>query len=132
MSASTAFQVVLLEADLRRGEEYLAKTGPYVRQGRPAPAEFDEDVQRQALRMSGFQVDEKLVAQYREIVRKLPDSKRRQVFFLAANDQFFHPAVAVVGLGLPSGLVGLDGTTVELGVAARGCRGMFLLASTSS
>jgi len=67
------------------------------------PPSLHEEVQAEALRSEGCTTDPETVDSYRKAVRELHEDVRRPVFFLAANDKFYHPEVD------PQGQI-LDGT----------------------
>jgi len=137
MDEESAIRVVKHEGRLRRGENYLAMTRPFVQRGETPLPEFDEDVQRQALRESGFAADPATVDRYQTLVKGLPEEQRREVFFLLANDRFFRPEISAVGKRLESTFFALSGSQITASswldqAKSLGRRGLFVLASTST
>lgn len=132
-----ALAVVRREARLRQGETYLTMTKPYVQAGQVPPVELDQQMQAEALKQEGYSADAATVERYQTLVRSLPLNVREQIFFLNANDRFFHPEVDAIGMFIAGDAVFLDGTLTKLDswlAAARAmkCTKLFLLASTST
>lgn len=139
LTAETALGVVKHEATLRQGQRYLDKTTPYAQKGLPPPVEFDQEVQRQALEEKGYDASSETVRRYQHLVQTLPLEERQEVFFLRANDRFFHPEIDPKERSLDASLplAAPDGAALELRhllseAREQGCRKVFLLASTST
>jgi len=139
LTADAALGIVKHEAMLRQGQRYLEKTTPYVQKGLPPPVEFDQEVQRLALEEKGYDASSETVRRYQHLVQTLPLEERQEVFFLRANDRFFHPEIDPKEKSLDASLplAATDGAALELrdllGQAReQGCRKVFLLASTST
>lgn len=138
LDQDSALAVVRCEAELRLGEAYLEKTRPYIQAGQCPPVELDQKVQEKALTQMGYNAHPSTVEAYQSLVRAFPPSLRRQIFFLNANDRFFHPEIAAVGMSLLSGdLVLPDGSSFKLGswlaqAKDKGCSKIFVMASTST
>mmetsp|Transcript_11213 Transcript_11213/g.19683 ORF Transcript_11213/g.19683 Transcript_11213/m.19683 type:complete len:319 (-) Transcript_11213:455-1411(-) len=137
LNHESALAVVRREADLRRGENYLATAQPYVLRGEVPPVELDQQVQAAALQEAGFRPDPSTIRTYQALVRTLPTDIRKEVFFLSANDRFFHPEIEAVNLFFAGSLVSLDGTQSKFEdwleqAKITGCSKLLVIASTSS
>jgi len=138
LDQESALAVVHREAELRLGDAYLMKTRPYIQAGQCPPVELDQKVQQEALTQMGYNAHPSTIEAYQALVRSFPSSLRRQTFFLNANDRFFHPEIAAVGMSLLSGdLVLPDGSSFKLGswlarAKDKGCSKLFVMASTST
>jgi len=138
MDADVAFRVVQVEALLRQGAQYIEKTRSFVQRGEAPPVELDEHVQQKALVQSGLSADVDTIESYRARVRCLPRMRRSLVFFLEANDRFFHPELGVPGSVLQGLLVDRRRQSVDIQASwlaqarAANCKQLFVLASTST
>jgi len=137
MDRDDARVIVHREAALRRGEAYLIKTQSYLKAGLVPPVQLDEEVQAEALEWNGFSADASTVAEYQAIVRSFPRDIRQKVFFLDANDRFFHPEVGAANLPLAGPAFDLDGNAATLDTwlvraQTAGRSKIFLVASTST
>lgn len=138
LDQDSAFAVVNREAELRLGEAYLEKTRPYIQAGQCPPVELDQKVQAEALTQMGYSAHPSTIEAYQSLVRSFPSSLRRQIFFLNANDRFFHPEIDAVGMSLLSVESVLpDGSSFKLGswlarAKDKGCSKIFVIASTST
>jgi len=108
-----------------------------VQNGLAPPVVLDQEVQAEALVACGFLPDRSTVAEYQRLVRNFPLETRNEVFFLRANDKFFHPEIEVAGATLKGNFATLLGSTTnftELTKKARThqCERMFVMASTST
>lgn len=137
MDEEASIRVVRHEGQLRKEENYLAKTRPFVQRGETPLPEFDEEVQCQALRELGFAPDSATVERYRALVKGLTEAQRREVLFLAANDRFFRPEVSAVGRSFDGSFFASGKSQVTARswldqASSLGRRGLFVLASTST
>ena len=123
--------ILRTEALLRLSEDYITKTQAYYDSGSMPPAQFDEEVEAEALKLHGLTVDH--VGSYREAASKLPLELRSDIFFLRANDRLFHPRAEVAGKKLTGTAHRVDGQggVVEMQDILNMPRAL-LVASTSS
>lgn len=125
-----ALSVAKKEAELRKADAYLCKTKPYVQSGLVPPPWLHEEVQLEALQLMSCATDPDTVENYRKIIRELPVHDRRQVFFLAANDNFYHPEVDPCGRHLNGTLQTHSGPTTVMDLLIK--PNTFVLCSTST
>ena len=123
--------ILRTEALLRLSEDYITKTQAYYDSGSMPPAQFDEEVEAEALKLHGLTVDH--VRSYREAASKVPLEQRSDIFFLRANDRLFHPRAEVAGKKLTGTAHRVDGEggVVEMQDILNMPRAL-LVASTSS